>query len=132
MAKKLILTITLIIISIFSLNLSYNTVYAEDVGPVLKDSTVTPDDYNPGPPTSASGADKIKDIGNIIIGVLQVVGTILSVAVLAVLGIKYMIGSVEERAEYKKTMMPYLIGAIMVFGITNLLAIIANISSSLF
>ena len=38
-----------------------------------------------------------------------------------------MIGSVEERAEYKKTMGPYVIGCIMVFAISNLLTLIYNI-----
>ena len=62
---------------------------------------------------------------------MQIIGTILSVTVLIVLGIKYMLGSVEERAEYKKSMMPYLIGAIMIFGITNIVALIAGISENL-
>ena len=34
----------------------------------------------------------------------------------AILGVKYMMGSAEERAEYKKSMLPYLIGAILLFG----------------
>ena len=38
-----------------------------------------------------------------------------------------MMGSVEEKAEYKKTMTPYVIGAFMVFGITNIIAIIIDI-----
>ena len=29
-----------------------------------------------------------------------------------------MLGSVEERADYKKTMIPYLIGAFMVFTVS--------------
>lgn len=57
---------------------------------------------------------------NKVIVVIQVVASITSVAVLMVLGIKYMIGSVEAKAEYKRTMLPYLVGAILVFGITNI------------
>jgi len=57
---------------------------------------------------------------NKVIFVIQVVASIISVAVLMVLGIKYMMGSVEAKAEYKKTMIPYLVGAILVFGITNI------------
>ena len=41
-----------------------------------------------------------------------------------------MMGSVEEKAEYKKTLKPYLIGAILVFGITNLLGIVQDIVAS--
>ena len=70
-------------------------------------------------------------MGNVIIGALRTVGSIVSVAVLAVLGIKYMVGSVEERATYKETMKPYLIGAVLVFAITNILGIIVNVATSL-
>lgn len=93
-------------------------------------SVINPDTYKPNT-SSVENGDKLKNIGNDIIGFLQLIGTILSVLVLAVIGIKYMIGSVEERAEYKKAMLPYVIGAIMVFAITNLLGIIASLSGSL-
>lgn len=60
--------------------------------------------------------DSFDDVGNAIIGALKAIGTIISVAILVVLGIKYMMGSAEEKAEYKKTMIPYLIGAILIFA----------------
>lgn len=66
-------------------------------------------------------------IGNSIIGTITVVASIISVIALIILGIKYMLGSVEERAEYKKVLWPYFIGAIMVFGITNIINLIINL-----
>lgn len=93
-------------------------------------SVINPDTYKPNT-SSVENGDKLKNIGNDIIGFLQLIGTILSVLVLAVIGIKYMVGSVNERAEYKKAMLPYIIGAIMVFAITNLVGIIAKLSGSL-
>ena len=66
--------------------------------------------------TSAQGTDEIKNVGNSVIGILQVVGIVLSVIVLIILGIKYMMGSAEEKAEYKKTMMPYIVGAALIFA----------------
>ena len=86
-----------------------------------------PDDYEPSSISSVSGATKLGNIGNDIIGVIQVIGSISSVIALILIGIKYVMGSVEEKAEYKQTLKPYLIGAIMVFGITNLLGIIQSI-----
>ena len=62
-----------------------------------------------------------------ILGVIQTIGTIVSVIMLIVIGIKYMVGSIEERAEYKKTLFPYLIGAILLFSGTLLPQIIYNI-----
>lgn len=90
-----------------------------------------PDDWKPDSTTEATGAGRLQNMGNVIIGALRTVGSIVSVAVLAVLGIKYMVGSVEERATYKETMKPYLIGAVLVFAITNILGIIVNVATSL-
>lgn len=33
-----------------------------------------------------------------------------------ILGIKYMLGSTEQKATYKKSMLPYLVGAVLLFG----------------
>ena len=67
-----------------------------------------------------SNTESVKDVGSSILGIIRVVGTIAAVGMLIVLGIKYMMGSAEERAEYKKTLFPYFIGAIMIFAATNL------------
>lgn len=119
--KKSLKRIIIILINIVLLFGFYSTSF----GYVLN-----PNRYNPKSEDNVIDADKLKDIGNILIGYLQAIGSVVSVVVLIVLGIKYMIGSAEEKAEYKKTMMPYLIGAIMVFAITNILGIIANIVQS--
>ena len=74
--------------------------------------------------TSAQGTPEIKNVGNSIIGILQVVGIVLSVVILIVLGIKYMMGSAEEKAEYKKTMMPYIVGAALIFAASALAQVI--------
>lgn len=66
------------------------------------------------------GATKLQDEGGKIVGFIQVIGTIISVAMLTVIGIKYVLGSAEEKAEYKKSLKPYLIGAILIFGFSNI------------
>lgn len=58
----------------------------------------------------------IANLGTNIVGILTTIGMIVSVVVLVVLGIKYMMGSAEEKAEYKKTLIPYIIGAGLVFA----------------
>ncbi len=73
---------------------------------------------------------KFSDMVGVILGVVQTIGSLLAVVCLIVLGVKYMMGSIEEKAEYKKTLMPYLLGAIMVFGISNLLKIVYEIAIS--
>ena len=47
---------------------------------------------------------------------IRLLGTFIAVGVLMIIGVKYMTGSIEEKANYKKTMMPYLIGCIFLFG----------------
>lgn len=58
---------------------------------------------------------KVKDSAGQILGVIRTIGVILSVVMLIAIGIKYLMGSVEEKAGYKKTLMPYIIGAFIVF-----------------
>lgn len=110
--KKIILVIAIITIALFS---TYNVSFAD---------LIDPSNYKPASSNNATGTGVLGNKGNIIIGFLQIIGSVLSVIVLSILGIKYMIGSAEEKAEYKKSMIPYVIGAIMVFGITNLLGVI--------
>lgn len=65
--------------------------------------------------TSVSSEDA-NQIGNRIITTVSTIGSITSVIVLVILGIKYMLGSVEEKASYKSSLLPYVIGASLVFA----------------
>ncbi len=89
-------------------------------------ATFNPDYYEPSDVQTWKEAPAI-ELGSRIIGVIMIIGTIVAVATLMVLGIKYMLGSVEERAEYKQTMKPYLIGVFLTFATCTLLTIIYNI-----
>ncbi|MCL2383130.1 MAG: pilin [Oscillospiraceae bacterium] len=97
--------------------------------PVLANNAnvVLGNDFSPGDMTNhidQSGAGGIAVIGGGIIGILQVVGIVLSVIVLIILGIKYMMGSAEEKAEYKKTLIPYIIGAVLIFAAAALAQVV--------
>ena len=74
----------------------------------------------------SSETTELKSTGGKIVGIIQVVGTIVAVGMLIVLGIKYVLGSAEEKAQYKKTLFPYFIGAVLIFGASNLAQIIYN------
>lgn len=73
----------------------------------------------------------LKSTGNSIVKVISTIGVVISVVMLIILGIKYMMGSVEEKAEYKKTMIPYIIGVVFIVAISTILPIIAKIVESL-
>lgn len=79
---------------------------------------------------TVSGTEKITTLGNQIITILTIIGTVASVVVLIVLGLKYMMGSAEEKAEYKKTMLPYVIGAALVFAASAIAGILYNFLSN--
>lgn len=69
-------------------------------------------------------------VGNNIVTIIQVVGIVIAVIVLLVIGIKYMMGSASEKAEYKKTMIPYIVGAVLIFSGTSLVRVIYSLSTS--
>lgn len=75
--------------------------------------------------------DKITDMAGKILGIIQVFGSVVSVLALVVIGIKYMLGSVEEKAKYKETMLPYIVGCIMLFAITNIATALYKIGTGL-
>ena len=68
-----------------------------------------------------------KTVGTSFIYILSIMGSALSIICMIILGVKYMTGSVEEKAEYKKTLLPYIIGAVFVFGASTVAAIVYSI-----
>ena len=80
---------------------------------------------------SANESAELTDKAENVLGVIQVIGTVVAVVMLMVIGIKYMLGSVEERAEYKDTLKPYLIGAFLLFSGATIPQIIYKIAQNL-
>ena len=112
------------ILLVFSLGA--NVVLATSSGS-SSDGLIAPNSITPQAPEG----DEIQDIGGRILGVLQTIGVVLAVIILVILGIKYMMGSAEEKAEYKKTMVPYLVGAVFIFAAPILANIVYNFVKSL-
>lgn len=81
--------------------------------------------------SESTNTDGIQKIGNQIISILSTVGSIISVIVLIILGLKYMMGSAEEKAEYKKTLMPYIIGAALVFAASAIAGMVFSFTNGL-
>lgn len=73
---------------------------------------------------------QITKVGGNIVNIIQIVGIVIAVIVLLVIGIKYMIGSASEKAEYKKTMIPYVVGAVLVFAGTSLVKVIYSLATA--
>ena len=108
MVKTLkMLTIILIIAMVFSV-----TIGTISMASSLDSAEVVGELFNGG----SADTSGIKGFGANVVDIITTIGIIVAVVVLLVLGIKYMMGSAAEKAEYKKTMIPYLIGAVLIFG----------------
>lgn len=113
---SVVLIITIVMFAFMSNFLYANAVQVGDI------------DINPN--TTEANA-KMGTVGSKILGVIRVVGTLIAVGTIMVLGIKYMMGSAEEKAEYKKTMIPYLIGAVLLFAGVNIAGWIAGFAGTI-
>ena len=89
--------------------------------------TIKPGDYNPNDRTEEVPEEFTKTIGIIATGI-QTIGIILSVIVIGILGIKFMTGSVEEKADYKKSFIPLIIGIILVVAAASIATFIFNMA----
>lgn len=78
----------------------------------------------------AGDTTKVTNIGGKIINIIQVVGIVVAIAVVLIIGIKYMTGSVEQKSEYKKVMIPYIIGAVLLVAGTSIVKVIFNTINS--
>lgn len=91
-------------------------------GKTIGDVTINPD--------AGTSTQSVQNIGNTILGIIRVIGTVIAVGVLMVIGIKYMMGSAEEKAEYKKTMLPYIIGAVILFAAVQVAGYVYDLSKA--
>lgn len=122
MNKKVMKVLSALMIAIMLVSVSVNVFAAVEFDDVAKqiDGKI-----------STENQAKITDVGSNIVGILQTVGIVLSIIILIVLGIKYMMGSAEEKAEYKKTMIPYVVGAILIFAASALAGVIVNFAQGI-
>ena len=120
MNKKLMKVLSILLVSIMMVSTMSPMVFAAD--------TLTPGTLKP---SDGIDTQPITDLGSNIIGVLRTVGIVLSVIVLIIIGIKYMMGSPEDKSEYKKSMMPYIVGAALIFAASVFADVIYGFFSNL-
>ena len=96
----------------------------------IVNATIQPDDYKPSDLDQTDYYKPFKMAG-VILNAITVTGVVVAVITVMFLGIKYMVGSVEEKAEYKKTMMPILVGMILLFCTSTIVSIIWNVTETI-
>ena len=98
-----IILIITVILSLFFIIPNYS--YADDIG--LGDLN----SYQ----GSGTSSYKFQTKANKVFTIIKATGTVISVIMLTAIGIKFLLGSAEEKADYKKSLIPYIIGAAMIF-----------------
>ena len=124
-----ILIVLIMLSTVFS-----NIVYAKPAPPggytdtgtggstTKSDKIIDTDKYAPG--NDAMDSPKAAAIAGTVLNVVQVTGIILAVGCISIVGIQYMVGSVEQKAEYKKTMTAMIVGAILLVSTTTIVKVI--------
>lgn len=142
--KKYLPIVTIILIIGLLIFLS-NSIYAlstkENTTIIDNDEIYSIDVYNnnkftyTSAPTLNTKITKDSGMDSIISNVAGIVGYLCAAAaviVIIVKGVQFMNASPDGKAEIKKQMIAIVIGATMVFAITQILRIISNVTSNLF
>lgn len=74
--------------------------------------------------------ENLKDMSDMLYNILLVVGIIAAVIVGLIMGIKFIMGSIEEKAEIKAMLIPYIIGCVVVFGAFTIWKIVVDVLQS--
>lgn len=123
MHKKRIARITSIVfIIIYILSFSV-TVLGQEIDPIAV--------IGSGPDPSSGGVTSLYELGNIILGILQYIGVGVSIIACLILAIKYMYTSVDEKAEIKKKLIPFIIGGFLVFGAVQLVKLLETFTKEI-
>lgn len=87
-------------------------------------------DYKEYEPGKTGDSTKVESMAGNILRIVRNVGVVLAIIALTIIGIKYMVGSVEQRAEYKKSLIPFAIGVIILASSTTFVSIIYDTTTN--
>lgn len=76
------------------------------------------------PKAAGTAGEKVTNTAGQILTIVRIVGMAVAVIMLTILGIKYVAASPNEKADYKKGMTVYVVGAVLLFGASALLSVI--------
>ena len=133
MTKKIILNIlkVLIVFIILQIIVSNNTyVHASMWGEIFGSADKFIEKGEQGVAGTVDSS-KVKDVSNGIYNTLFGIAVALSVVVGGVLGIKFMTSSVEEKAQVKEALIPYVAGCVVAFGSFGIWRLVMVIGSNL-
>ena len=80
--------------------------------------------------STAIDASDMQEMSDMLYNAFLVVGIIIVVIFGLVIAIKFMTGSVAEKAEVKKTLIPYIAGCVVIFGAFTIWRLVVNLLSN--
>lgn len=113
---KLIVFITLILFTIMAPTVKTYAATADIGGVVNSANDFINTGKNPSNTTIVVDPNETKGVSNLIYNVLFAVAIIVLVLWGTILGIQFITGAAEEKAEIKKGLVPYVVGAIIIFS----------------
>lgn len=110
-----IVAIIFIIFTFFCIS-SSNKIYAQN--PKSVDDIISGADgfVQNGTGSQPMNINAMKTMSDTIYNVLLVLAIVVAVIVGLVIGVKFMTGSVSEKAQVKETLIPYIAGCVVIFG----------------
>lgn len=75
--------------------------------------------------------ESLKGVSDIIYNVLLVSGIIIAIVIGIVLGIKFVTGSVEQKSKIKESLIPYIVGCVIIFGAFGIWKMVVNIGKDI-
>lgn len=73
----------------------------------------------------------VRTVVGSILSVIRIVGTGVAIIILAVIAMKYMLASPGDRADFKKGAIQYVVGAVIVFSASNIIAFLIDVIEDL-
>lgn len=118
--KKLIISIALMFLI---LGIFINSVYATN------NAIENVNFYNPQSSTKVTTNDgKFFSKISFLLSWIRLIGVGISLIVIIIIGIKYILGSPEEKSQYKKTLIPYIVGFAMLLATSVVINLIASLA----
>ncbi len=120
-----LIAVFLVVLNIFNIKTSFATSEEQIIKVSALSTTINPNNYEPNALTDADAGIVTDKIG-VVLGTIRNISVVVSVIALMIIGLKYIFGSVEEKANYKATLVPYVIGFVFAIAGTTLVDFIYN------
>lgn len=125
MKKNIISLIAIVMLVLVSLS---NQVYAVDeiVNSGSDFLKVGKNEYNSNSPINETA---LQDTSNKIYNIFFAIAVVIAIAVGMIIGIQFVMGSVDEKAKIKETLVPYVVGCVVIFSAFTIWKLVMEIGN---